>query len=84
VLVRMQPGDLLCITADHGCDPVVPGTDHTREWVPLLFWHPGMKRGVPLGDRQTFADLGATLAEFFAVDPPPVGESCLSLLWPEP
>jgi phosphopentomutase len=80
VLSRMVPGDMLCITADHGCDPTTPGTDHTREWVPLLVWRYGQTHGVPLGDRSTFADIGATVAEFFGVAPPPVGTSFLSAL----
>lgn len=59
--------DLLIITADHGCDPQVNGTDHTREHVPLLVWH---RRGgaVALGLRQSFADVAATIAQLFAVD----------------
>ena len=68
VLNKMKDGDVLCITADHGCDPTTPGTDHTREWVPLLVWHRGMKEAIPLGDRETFADLGATVAAFFGVE----------------
>lgn len=75
---RVRPGEVLCIVADHGCDPTTEGTDHTREWVPLLLWTPGMRRGVVLGDRETFADVGATLAEYFQVDPPPVGRSVLA------
>lgn len=59
----LKAGDLLLITADHGCDPQVSGTDHTREYVPLLVWHPGMERGVDLGERSGFADVAATIAE---------------------
>ncbi|GMA52459.1 phosphopentomutase [Alicyclobacillus contaminans] len=77
VLGRMREGDVLCITADHGCDPTTPGTDHTREWVPLLVWHRGMKQAVALGDRQTFADIGDTVAEFFNVPDSGVGRSFL-------
>jgi phosphopentomutase len=80
VFEKMRPGDVLCITADHGCDPTTPGTDHTREWVPLLLWHSGMSTAVPLGDRQTFADVGATVAEFFGVPGPEVGTSVLPQL----
>ncbi len=75
LLAKFRPGDVLCITADHGCDPTTPGTDHTREWVPLLLWHSGMTGAVPLGDRQTFADVGATVADFFGVSRPEVGTS---------
>lgn len=74
---RMVPGDILCITADHGCDPTVPGTDHTREWVPVLFWTPQMKTFTSLGERDTFADIGATIADYFDVSPPSVGRSML-------
>ena len=64
----MQSDDLLLITADHGCDPVMPGTDHTREYVPLLAWSPGMLRGCELGLRESFADVAATLGDLFAID----------------
>ncbi|MDT8419696.1 MAG: phosphopentomutase [Desulfuromonadales bacterium] len=60
--------DLLVVTADHGCDPLAPGTDHTREFVPLLAWSPAMLRGVGLGVRSSFADVSATIAELFAID----------------
>lgn len=61
----MQPDDLLMITADHGCDPTTPGSDHTREYVPLLAWQPQMTAGVDLGVRCGLSDLAATLADFF-------------------
>ena len=72
-LPRCAPADLVIITADHGNDPTWPGTDHTREEVPLLVLHAG--RAAPLGTRQTFADTAATLAEFFAIPPWPIGKS---------
>jgi phosphopentomutase len=72
---RLRPGDLLAITADHGCDPTTPSTDHSREHVPLLVLAPG-RPGVPLGTRATFADLGATVADFFG-QRPEVGRSFL-------
>ena len=72
-------GDMLVITADHGCDPTTPGTDHTREEVPLLVYSKGLRSGVNLGRRGTFADLGATVAEVFGVKAP-AGESFLALL----
>lgn len=59
---------LLLVSADHGNDPTHPGTDHTREWVPLLLWHPGIG-DVPLGDRPTLADLGATVAAGLGLPP---------------
>jgi len=66
VLGRLRAGDLLALTADHGCDPTTPSTDHSREYVPLLVSVPG-RDGVPLGTRPTFADLGATVAEYFGL-----------------
>nr|WP_123809248.1 phosphopentomutase [Kyrpidia tusciae] len=75
ILDTLRDEDVLIITADHGCDPTTPGTDHTREWVPLLVWGPGLKTGVDLGARDTFADIGATLAEAFGVPAPQVGTS---------
>ncbi len=64
---EMQPEDLLVISADHGCDPTTPGTDHTREYVPVLLWSKSMQAGADLGVRQSFADLGATLAAYFGI-----------------
>ena len=75
----MRADDLLIITADHGCDPVMPGTDHSREYVPLLAWSAAMLRGCDLGVRGSFADVGATLAELFSIEPG-CGTSFLSQL----
>jgi phosphopentomutase len=63
----LRPGDLAIFTADHGCDPVVPGTDHTREYVPVLASGPRVKPGVDLGVRSTLSDLGQTVAANFGV-----------------
>ena len=78
LLPRIGPGDLLIITADHGNDPTTPSTDHSREHVPLLVFGPSVRAGVDLGTRQTFADLGQTLAEFFGVGPLDHGTSFLA------
>ena len=67
VLPRLQPADLLIVTADHGNDPTTPSTDHSREYVPLLATGGRVRHGVDLGTRPTFADLGQTLAEIFSV-----------------
>jgi phosphopentomutase len=67
LLHRLRPGDLLIVTADHGNDPATPSTDHSREYVPLLVAGEGVRRGVDLGTRRTFADVGQTLAELFDV-----------------
>ncbi len=68
VLNVMHDKDVIIITADHGCDPTHPGSDHTREYVPLLVWTPGMARGSDLGTRRTFADVAATLGQLLKVD----------------
>lgn len=78
VLEKMQEDDLLIITADHGNDPVHHGTDHTREFVPLLVYHKGITQGKELPVRKTFADIGATVAENFEVKNPKHGISFLS------
>ena len=66
-LEAMAADDVLLITADHGCDPGVPGTDHTREYVPLLACGAAVRAGVDLGTRPSFADIAATIAEIFGV-----------------
>ncbi len=65
---KMGPQDLLIITADHGTDPGFPTTDHTREYVPLLVGGPQLEEGVNLGTRETLADVGATIADFFQLN----------------
>jgi phosphopentomutase len=75
LLSRLRPGDLWAVTADHGCDPTTPSTDHSREYVPLLAGGPGLGGGA-LGTRASFADLGATVAEAFGLVPE-VGASFL-------
>lgn len=72
----LEENDLLLITADHGCDPTTPGTDHSREYVPVLCWHAGLRGGVDLGLRASFADVGATVAEALGIEAPR-GESFL-------
>ncbi|MFL5433876.1 MAG: phosphopentomutase [Myxococcales bacterium] len=67
---RLRKGDLLALTADHGCDPTFAGTDHTRERVPIAVFAPGRERGTDLGERVSFADLGATVAEHFGIRAP--------------
>ncbi|MFD2925875.1 phosphopentomutase [Halobacillus naozhouensis] len=77
VLDRLNDEDLLIITADHGNDPIHHGTDHTRELVPLLVYHNGINKGNELEQRETFADIGATIAENFSVEMPKYGKSFL-------
>lgn len=75
-LPHIEPEDLVIITADHGNDPTYPGTDHTREEVPLMVLH-GSEVG-PLGTRRSFADVAATLAQYFRLRQPwPCGEAFL-------
>jgi phosphopentomutase len=80
LLSKIGTEDLLIITADHGNDPAHTGTDHTREYVPLLVYSPAIRRGSSLGVRPTFADVGATIADNFRVGPPRHGTSFLSRL----
>jgi phosphopentomutase len=75
LFAKLRAGDVLAVTADHGCDPTTPSTDHSREYVPLLVHAPG-RGGGSLGTRGSFADLGATVAELFGV-PTEVGTSFL-------
>ena len=64
----MNPGDLMIITADHGCDPCfLQTTDHSREYIPIMAWTPGMTKAVDLGTRNTFADIGATCADWLGL-----------------
>ena len=64
----MKPEDLMIITADHGCDPTFRGTDHTREYIPLLVYSPKMKRLTDLGTRACFADIAATCADWLGLE----------------
>lgn len=79
LLGKLKEDDLLIITADHGNDPTYKGTDHTKEKVPFLAWSPSMKGRGKLPDRDTFAVIGATIADNFQVEMPDgtIGESIL-------
>jgi phosphopentomutase len=77
LLPRLAPGDVLVVTADHGNDPTTPSTDHAREHVPVFLAGAAVRPGVNLGIRQSFADLGQTLAELFRVGPLAHGTSFL-------
>lgn len=80
VLASLRPDDLLVLTADHGNDPTTPSTDHSREYVPLLLCGAAVKGGVDVGERESFADLGQTLAEALGVPPLRHGRSFLAAL----
>ena len=74
---HMREDDVLMITADHGCDPGAPGTDHTREYVPLLVYGAPIRQGLNLGTYPTFAMIGATVADMFGAGLTTKGESLL-------
>lgn len=80
LLPRLGHDDLFIITADHGNDPTTPSTDHSREYVPLLATGARVRAGVDLGTRETFADLGQTLAAVFGLSPLAHGTSFLPAL----
>lgn len=75
IMDALAEDDVLVLTADHGNDPTFPGTDHTREYVPILISGAAIRPGVNIGVRQTFADLAATIADTLGVKPPPRGTS---------
>jgi len=77
LLKNLKPDDILFITADHGNDPTTPSTDHSREYIPILVCGEKIKRGVNLGTRESFADIGATMGEYFGIKVE-AGESFLS------
>lgn len=80
ILSSLHTDDILIITADHGCDPTMPGTDHSREYVPLLVYGKAIGSAIDLGTRSCFCDLAATLAEALGVSGIAYGESFADLL----
>lgn len=74
---KMEEEDILIITADHGCDPTTSSTDHSREHIPVLVYGKSVKPGVNIGTRETFADIGKTILDFFNVQNELVGKSFL-------
>lgn len=79
LMPMLREDDLLILTADHGNDPTYRGTDHTREKVPFLAWSPSMKKGEALQEQNTFAVIGASIADNFDV-PMPEGTIGTSIL----
>jgi phosphopentomutase len=73
---QLQPGDVVIITADHGCDPTYKGNDHTREHIPLLVFGPSMEIQF-LGRRDIFADIGQSIADYFRLPAMDYGNSFL-------
>ena len=80
IIDALHTDDLLIITADHGNDPVHAGTDHTREYVPLIVYSPLLNKGGELPLRETFSDIGATIADNFNVKLPEFGSSFLDVI----
>ena len=78
MLEKLRDDDILMITADHGCDPVTPSTDHSREYIPLVIYGKNLKHGVNLDTRSSFADIGATILDYFGLPISIDGESFLS------
>ena len=78
ILAKLRDEDILMITADHGCDPVTPSTDHSREYIPLVVYGKGCRRGVELGTRSSFADIGKTILDYFGIKEGIAGESFLN------
>ena len=77
----MKEDDVLLITADHGCDPSTPSTDHSREYTPMLVCGKKIKSGVDLGTRASFSDISATVLDYFGVAREgTAGESFLELI----
>lgn len=77
VMAALPDDAVLLLTADHGCDPTWPGTEHTREYVPVL-WYGKQQAVRDLGERQSFADMGQTLADYFGLQPLEYGQSFLN------
>lgn len=77
LIAGLREDDILMVTADHGCDPATESTDHSREYIPLLICGPKVKQGVNLGTRRSFADIGATILEYFGCNVEIAGESFL-------
>lgn len=75
IMEALGDEDILMITADHGNDPDAPGTDHTREYVPVLVYGKSCKKGVDLGIRESFADVGATVCDILNIKMPVIGKS---------
>lgn len=77
---KLREDDVVIITADHGCDPGAPGTDHTREHTPMLIFGKEVREGVSIGTRGTFADIAATVLDMFGIPEGLDGESFWELV----
>ena len=77
ILSAMEPEDVLMITADHGCDPGTPSTDHSREYTPFVMYGKNLPHGKNMGTRDSFSDIGATVLDYFGLSGNIAGESML-------
>lgn len=77
ILSAMEPEDVLMITADHGCDPGTPSTDHSREYTPFVMYGKNLAQGKNLGTRDSFSDIGATVLDYFGLSGGIAGKSML-------
>ena len=68
IFSNLKNEDILIVTADHGCDPSTPSTDHSREYIPILVYGNNIKENINIGTRETFADISATILEAFNFD----------------
>ena len=75
IMENLREDDILIITADHGCDPVTPSTDHSREYIPILVYGKKLKQNVNLGIRETYADISATILDIFNLEKLKYGKS---------
>ena len=78
ILAGLREDDILMITADHGCDPITPSTDHSREYIPWVVYGKHVKAGANLGTRPTFADIAATILDYFEITSKITGTSQLN------
>ena len=75
IIKNMKDDDMLIITADHGCDPTTPSTDHSREYIPILIYGKQVKDNNNIGIRDTFSDISATILDIFGLKPLQYGKS---------
>ena len=80
IMEAMKDEDILIITADHGCDPVTPSTDHSREYIPILIYGKNIKENVDIGIRNTYADISATILDIFGFEKLEFGTSFKDLI----
>lgn len=81
IMENMNDEDILIITADHGCDPVTPSTDHSREYIPIMVYGKNIKQNVDIGIRETFADIAATILDIYGLEQTKYGTSFKELIY---